>query len=175
MQHLVGENLAIRAKPIHVVRAFQNLSFDSSGARVDQFLSRIDSRLIMDRFDQGVRIEEQLQNRAEQAPGPAKQRPVRLVNRVGLERVVRRPFWRGLQRSRRRDRRPAARLLEFRQQIGSDTLRIQELFELDGRELLQILLRVVDATLLADAGTDAAHDLLDVHRVGPNREISHRL
>jgi hypothetical protein len=42
---------------------------------------------------------------------------------------------------------------------------VEKLLELDVRQLANLLLGVIDAPLLADAGSDLAHDLLDVDAV----------
>ena len=63
---------------------------------------------------------------------------------------------------------------EFLEQIGSHAFRVEKFLELHGGELSNLLLGVVDATLLADAGADLLHDLLDVDRVGANVEIRHK-
>src|SRR6266849_129917 len=60
------------------------------------------------------------------------------------------------------------------QQIGAHAARVEKLLELHRRQLADLLLRVVDAALLADARADLLHDLLDVHRVGAHVEISHK-
>ena len=52
---------------------------------------------------------------------------------------------------------------------------IEELLELHRRQLADLLLGVVDAALLADARADLLHDLLDVHGVGADVEIGHKL
>ena len=52
-------------------------------------------------------------------------------------------------------------------------LGVEELLELDLRQLLDLGLGVVGAALLADAGADLPHDLLDVHRVGSDVDIGH--
>ena len=59
------------------------------------------------------------------------------------------------------------------QQIRSHALGIEELFELHGRQVANLLLGVVDAALLADAAADLFHDLLDVDGVGTDVEIGH--
>jgi hypothetical protein len=79
---------------------------------------------------------------------------VRLVQRVLAERVVGRG---------RRGRADAAVLVE---QPRAHALRIDELLELDVRQLADLFLGVVDAPLLADARADLPHDLLDVDAVG---------
>ena len=89
---------------------------------------------------------------------------VRLEQRRVLEREVRQ-----LRRLVRR-----LRLAELIEQIGADAARIEELLELDRRQLADLLLGVVDAALLADARADLLHDLLDVDRVGADVEIGHR-
>ena len=65
------------------------------------------------------------------------------------------------------------RLAELIEQIGTDAARVEELLELDRRELADLLFGVVDAALLADPRADLLHDLLDVHRVGADVEIGH--
>jgi hypothetical protein len=62
---------------------------------------------------------------------------------------------------------------ELLEQIGSHATRIQELFKLDGGELLNLLLGVVGAALLANARADLFHDLLDIDRVGTDVEVRH--
>ena len=76
---------------------------------------------------------------------------MRLVQRGVLELVVRR---------RRTD---DAVLLELLDEIGAHAARVQKLLELDGGQLLELGLGVIDAALLANARANLAHDLLDVH------------
>ena len=125
---------------------------------------RVQARLDVQRLDQRIRIEEQLQDRVQQAADPPERRTVRLVERLLLEREVG-------QLRRCVGRLRAAELLE---QIGPHAAWVEELLELDRRHLVNLLLGVVDAALLADARADLFHDLLDVDRVGAHVEVSHR-
>ena len=118
---------------------------------------------MLQRLNQRVRVEEQLQDRLQQPADEAQRRPVRLEQRLLFEGVVG-------QLRRRVGRLRAPELLE---QIRADAARIEELLELDRRQLLDLLLGVVHAALLADAGADLLHDLLDVDRVGADVEIRH--
>jgi hypothetical protein len=63
---------------------------------------------------------------------------------------------------------------ELIEKIGADAARVEELLQLDVRELADLLFRIVDTTFLADPIPDLLHDLLDVHRVGANVEIGHK-
>ena len=87
---------------------------------------------------------------------PAVEDAVRLVQRGVLELVVRR---------RRTD---DAVLLELLDEIGAHAARVQKLLELDGGQLLELGLGVIDAALLANARANLAHDLLDVDGIGAN-------
>ena len=126
-------------------------------------LQRVELRLDVQRLNQRVRVEEQLQDRQQQPAHPADRRAVRFEQRRVLEREVR-PH-------RRLDWRPHA--AEFLEQVGADAARIEELLELDRRQLADLLLGVVDAALLADPRADLLHDLLDVDRIGADVEIGH--
>src|SRR5262249_35932800 len=117
--------------------------------------------LDVQRLDERVRIEEQLEERPEQRPEPADRAAVRFIERVLAERVVRRG---GLRRA------DAAVFLE---QPRAHAFRIDELLELDVRQLADLFLGVVDAALLADARADLSHDLLDVDAVGADGKIRH--
>ena len=88
--------------------------------------------------------------------------PLRVENRIRSERHVRR---------RRRGRLIALKLLK---QIRPDHSGVEELLELDGGELADLLLGVIDAAFLADPGADLLHDLLDVDGVGTDSEVRHR-
>ena len=85
-------------------------------------MHRVEPRLDVQRLDQRIRVEEQLQDRPQQPANEAKRAAVRLEERVVLERVVGQ-FGRRVRRLR------APELLE---QIGAHAARIQELLELDG-------------------------------------------
>ncbi len=89
---------------------------------------------------------------------------MRFEERVLLEPVVR----------RRRRRLGDLGALELIEQIGPHAAGIQELLELHGRQLADLVLGVVHAALLADARADLVHDLLDVDRVSAYVEIRHR-
>src|SRR5262249_52787374 len=104
--------------------------------------------LDVQRLDERVRIEEQLEERPEQRPEPADRAAVRFIERVLAERVVRRG---GLRR---------AGAAVFLEQPRAHAFRIDELLELDVRQLADLFLGVVDAALLADARADLPHDLL---------------
>ena len=65
------------------------------------------------------------------------------------------------------------RAAELFEQVGADAARVEELLQLHAGELADLLLGVVGAALLADAGADLLHDLLDVDRVGAHVEIRH--
>src|SRR5207248_8127377 len=121
----------------------------------------IQARLDVQRLDQRIRVQEQLEDRIEQLADPPDRPAVRFVERRILERIV------GQIDGRLR----AAELLE---QIGSHAARIQELLELDGGELADLLLGIVDAALFANARANLLHDLLDVHGVGADVEIGHK-
>ena len=129
--------------------------------RVARGVALVQIRLDVQRLDQRVGVEEQLEERPEQRPQPADRAAVRLVQGVFAERVVRR------RRLRRAD--PAV-LLE---QVRAHALRVDELLELDVRQLADLFFGVVHAALLADARADLPHDLLDVDVVGPYGEIRH--
>jgi len=60
------------------------------------------------------------------------------------------------------------------EEVRPHALRIEELLELDRRQLSDLLLGIIDAALFADAGADLLHDLLDLDRVGAHVEIRHR-
>src|SRR6185436_5451576 len=62
---------------------------------------------------------------------------------------------------------------ELLDEIGSDPFRIEKTFQLDVRELLNLLFGVVDAALLLNARANLTHDLLDVDRVGSNVDPCH--
>ena len=60
------------------------------------------------------------------------------------------------------------------EQIGTDTTRVEKLLELHRSQFVNLLLGVVDTSLLANPRPDLLHDLLDIHRVGPDVEIGHK-
>jgi hypothetical protein len=120
-------------------------------------------RLNVQRVDDAVRVEEQLQHGVEQLADEAEHPAVRLVQRRVLELVVR---WCGTD---------DAMFAELLDQIGAHAARVEELLELHIRELLQLGLGVVHAALLADAGADLAHDLLYIDRIRSNIQIGHLL
>src|SRR5262249_19335790 len=104
-------------------------------------VDRVQLRLDVQRLNQRVRIEEQLQNRQQQPPQPANDAAMRLEKRVFAELIVG-PL------GRRR------RLAEVLEQVGADRSRVEKLLELDRGELANLLLGVVDAALLADPCAD---------------------
>ena len=126
--------------------------------------SLVDLRLRVQRVNERVRVEEQLEDRVQQLADEPQHSAVRVEHRRVFER------------ERRHDRRVVARLvlLELLEQVGADAARVEELLELDRRELADLLLGVVDAALLADARPDLLHDLLDVDRIGADVEIGHK-
>src|SRR5439155_7182467 len=101
----------------------------------------VEARLNIQRLNQRVRVEEQLQNWLQQSPHQPQRSTMRFEQRVLFKRVVgqlRRTVW----------RLSASELLE---QIGAHPARIQKLFELDCGQLMDLLFGVVGAALLADA------------------------
>jgi hypothetical protein len=116
----------------------------------------IDLRLDVQRRDDLVRVEEQLEDRVEQLAHEPEQPAMRLVQRRVLELVV---LGRGTDDTV---------FLELLDEVGSHAARIEELLELDARQLLQLRLGVVHAALLANARADLPHDLLDVDGIGTN-------
>jgi hypothetical protein len=117
--------------------------------------------LDVQRLDQWVRIEEQLQERPQERAQPSDRRAVRLVQGVFAEAEVRR---------RRLGAAETAVLLE---QAGPHPLGVDERLELDVRQLADFLFGVVHAALLPDPRADLPHDLLDVDVIGTNVEIIH--
>ena len=69
---------------------------------------------------------------------------------------------------------PGLTRFELVEEIGTDAARVEKLLELHRGQLVNLLLGVVDASLLADPRPDLLHDLLDVHRVGSDVEIGHK-
>jgi hypothetical protein len=124
---------------------------------------RVHARLDVQRLDERVRVEEQLENRVQQAADEAQPAAVRIEERVVLERVVRQ-----LGRLIRR-----LRFAELFEQVRADAARIEELLQLDGGKLANLFLGVVHTALVADAGADLLHDLLDVDRVRAHGEVGH--
>jgi hypothetical protein len=102
----------------------------------------------------GFGLNSSFRNGRSSAPQPPDRRAVRLVERVLAEGVVGR---------RRLGARQPSVLLE---QVRADALRIDELLELDVRQLADLVFGVVHAAFLADARADLPHDLLDVDVVG---------
>jgi hypothetical protein len=125
-------------------------------------IARVELGLNVERLNQRVRVEEQLQDRIQQPPEEPDDAAVRFEERGILEREIRRRRQGGL---------GAAELL---QQVRPHAARIEELLELDVRQLPDFLLRVVDAALLPDARADLPHDLLDIDVVGTNCEVRHK-
>src|ERR1700683_3282802 len=113
---------------------------------------RVHFLLHAERRAQPIRVHEQPQDRRQRATDAPEPGARRLEERVVGE-LVRGWF-------RTRDPGLPKRLDERR----SHATRIEKLLELDAREMLQFGFRVVRAALLADAGPDLPHDLLDVHR-----------
>ena len=149
MNHLVVQRVEIAALVFT-----RDLAFD---------VHAVDLRLRVQRVTQRVRVEEQLEDRVQQAANRLQQAAVRLVERRVLEL------------ERREERRLVRRLTTFEllEQIGPDAARIEELLQLHRSELAELRLGVIDAALLADARADLLHDLLDVDRVGADGEFSH--
>jgi len=110
-------------------------------------------------LDEWIGIEEQPENRPRPFPNLLNDRP------LGLEQGVR------AEHDPRSVRGPG--FLELLEQIGPDHFGIQELLELDGRQLANLLLGVVHAALLADACADLFHHLFDVDGVGSYVEVRH--
>ena len=125
--------------------------------------SGVQVRLDVQRLNERIRVEEQLQHRHQQFAYPAQRSTCRFEQRVLFEREVRQ-FWWSIRRL------CFAVLLE---QIGSQTAWVEKLFELDAGEFANLRLGVVDTALLANARANLLHDLLDVDRVGTNVEIGH--
>ncbi len=119
---------------------------------------------------------------AQQLPDRA---PRRVVDGLGVEGVVVEPwgFGRRFERGTARTACTSGRrgAPPFPRAVAGNAARdptatpsgVEELLELDGRQLADLLLGVVDAALLADPRPDLPHDLLDVDRVGANVEIGH--
>ena len=137
---------------------------EAAAGRIALDRHRIELRLDVQRLDQRVRIEEQLQERVEQLADPPDRRAMGLVERLIGELIVRQRL-RGFRR---------LLLAELLQEVRPDAARIEEFLQLDRRKLADFLLGVVDAALLADARADLLHDLFDVDRVGADVEIRHR-
>src|SRR3954453_16045504 len=114
----------------------------------------------MQRFNQWIGVEEQLENWSEQPADEGQETAMRFEQRAVLE----------LEIGRQRGFALAAELLE---EIRADAARVQKLFKFDVGQLADLFLRVIDAAFLADAGPYLAHDLLDVDVVGANGKISH--
>jgi hypothetical protein len=113
------------------------------------------------RLDDRVRIEEQLQDRLEQPADPLKRRAVRLVDRLVFEHVIGR---------RRLGCLSLAKLFE---EVGPYSTWIKKLLELHRRQLANLLLGIVHPALLSNARADLLHDLLDVDRIGADVEVRH--
>src|SRR5262249_51832762 len=118
----------------------------------------------VERLNQRIGIEEQLQDRIQQPADHPQRTAVRVEEGAVLEGVVR-----NLRRLVRR-----LRLPELLEQIGADATGIEERLGLDRRQLANLFLRVVDAALVANARADLLHDLFDVDRIGANGEIGHK-
>ena len=114
----------------------------------------------MQRLNQRIRVEEQLQNGVQDLSDPPNRRTMGLVQSRLFEDVV-----------GHLDRRLGPpKLIE---QIGTDAAWIEEFFQLDGGELANLLLGVIDAAFFTNARADLLHDLLDVERVGADIEVGH--
>ena len=147
-----------------VVHDFKVQLVESAARRFLLGVERIQLRLHVERLDERTRVEHQLQQRLQQPAQEPHRTPVGLEERVLLEPVV----------GRRRRRLGHLRALELIEEIGPHAPRIEELLELDRREVADLVLGVVHAALLANTRANLFHDLLDVHRVGAYVEIRHR-
>ena len=79
-------------------------------------------------------------------------------------------WWRSVSRMARfKDR-----AMELLEQVGAQVARLQELLEPHAGQLANLVLGVIGAALLENAGADLLHDLLDVDRLGTNGELAHR-
>ncbi|PYQ83933.1 MAG: hypothetical protein DMG03_11990 [Acidobacteria bacterium] len=114
---------------------------DPVSRRLALGVDRVEPRLDVERLNEWIRIEEQLQNWLQQATEPSDDAAMCLEERV-LAEVVVGPFRRW------------GRLAEVLEQIGADRSWIKKLLELDCSELANLLLGVVDAALLADPRAD---------------------
>jgi hypothetical protein len=117
-------------------------------------VTRVQIRLDVERLDERVGVEQELQERPEDRPQPADGSAVRLVERILAEREVgRRRLW-------------LAHPSVFLQEARSHAFGIDELFELDVRQLADLVFGVVHAAFLPDPRADLPHDLLDVDVLG---------
>ena len=156
VQHLVIQGVPLGALDLAVQVPLEQLD--------------VEMRLRVQHLVQGVRVEQQLQERVQQLSGEADEAAVRGKQRLIVEGVRRLR----LRRMRvRGERRPA--LAELLQEIGPQVLRIEKLLEPHRGELADLILGIVGAALLEDALADLFHDLLDVDRFGPDGEITHRV
>jgi hypothetical protein len=114
-----------------------------------------------ERMTDGVRIDEQFHEWTKELSNAAEPRSMRLIQRRVIEFVLR-------QLGRERAMPP-----ELLDEIGPEAARVEKSLQLDGRQLLELGLRVVGAALLANAGANLPHDLLDVHRIGSDVEVGH--
>jgi hypothetical protein len=154
--HLEALHLDARPRQLHheIVDHLVVQRIELLAARLALRVPRVQLRLDVQRLDQRVRVEKQLQERPEERSQPADRAPVRLVEGVFAEGVI------GRRRFRRAD--PPVLLEEAR----PHPLRVDELLELHVRQLADLFLGIVHAAFLPDPRADLPHDLLDVDVLG---------
>ena len=97
-------------------------------------VERIEPRLNVQRLYQGIRVEEELQDRLKQFSDPSNQATMRLVERFFFERVV----W------QRRQVALGLYLPKSFEQVGPHAAGVEKSLELDGRQLTKLFFGVVD-------------------------------
>ena len=121
----------------------------------------VDARLGVERLNQGIRIEEQLQEGIQQTPSKSKEGVRRVVEGRGLERVF------GLGLGRLRFSRYSGRATQFVDERRLDDAGVEDGLESARGKFLDLLIAQVDSMTLRDTSPYLAHDLLDVEVVTP--------
>src|SRR5688572_5011854 len=131
----------------------------------------VELRLEVQRADQRIRVEEQLQQGIQHPPDKAHQPAMRVVDRGVLERecrLVRDPLGRPLcLGARASPERVKERWL--------DRAWIEDRFEAPRRQVLDLLVGEIDTLALGDPAADLPHDLLDVNLVASASFLRRRL
>ena len=129
----------------------------------------VQPRLQVQCVDQWVRVKEQLQQRVEQPPYQTEGAPVRVVDRSVLERERRWHSVDGACGAR------SCRAPQRVQQRRLDRARVEDGFEAPCSQVLDLLVRQVDALALVNAAANVPHDLLHVHLVASGPLLRVRL
>ena len=167
VQQLVGESIELGPR--------LQLRRDLLGPLHHPVDLRVDLLLGVECMDDGSRVEEELQHRPQHPADAVQDSPEkparRTVDGVAVELEQRGAGWHVARFFR--DLRGAPAVVV--EQIRADVLGVEELLELYGGQLPDLLLGIVDAALLADPSPDLLHELLDVDRLRTNVELGHRV